>query len=428
MQQLSARMVTARAQLTAIDESDICHLISVQESVINTGLRAAFDSVAVSPSYVVYIHLSNNGALDYSNVVQQYGSRHTFKATSHHSTISVLEKASTLLALLSSEMHGSVRVACAMKSSRQASLKQRGILPSWSPCKKACFFPLHPGVKYDILLIKLSDYYEHTNVATDEVDRRYADEVIPLPVNIQWTREGVKTLQETVIPNINKCIDPLDKISILFDRAKLSATLEAVCKSLRRGGLPIRCPAWCMADNTSRGDVSFPCIMKPCIACGVKEAHHMAVIHSKNGIEKALNAVPQPSILQEFVVPHDNAVFKAYVAGSRVVIRGRKGQPAGLGQCSECIFFDSLEEWTDDASADINLNDQSLLRQDYIEKVALALEEELNITLFGFDILYDANQGELVIIDVNYFPSYKGVDNASELIINALLDKHRMRS
>ncbi|KAK3253943.1 hypothetical protein CYMTET_36825, partial [Cymbomonas tetramitiformis] len=40
------------------------------------------------------------------------------------------------------------------------------------------------------------------------------------------------------------------------------------------------------------------------------------------------------------------------------------------------------------------------------------LKDALHLTLFGFDVVVDSSTGTHVVVDVNYFPSFKGVDAA----------------
>jgi hypothetical protein len=62
-------------------------------------------------------------------------------------------------------------------------------------------------------------------------------------------------------------------------------------------------------------------------------------------------------------------------------------------------------------------------RREAVEQVAEALRKELGLTLFGFDLVFDNIAGELVLFDVNYFPSFKGIPEAPEALIDAIMSK-----
>lgn len=65
-----------------------------------------------------------------------------------------------------------------------------------------------------------------------------------------------------------------------------------------------------------------------------------------------------------------------------------------------------------------------LLRRPTFEAVAAALRARLGLTLFGFDLVFDPSAGELVCIDVNYFPSFKGAPEAPAALGAALRQRY----
>jgi hypothetical protein len=67
-------------------------------------------------------------------------------------------------------------------------------------------------------------------------------------------------------------------------------------------------------------------------------------------------------------------------------------------------------------------------RREAVEQVAEVLRKELGLTLFGFDLVFDNIAGELVLFDVNYFPSFKGIPEAPEALIDAIMSKVKVDS
>ena len=45
----------------------------------------------------------------------------------------------------------------------------------------------------------------------------------------------------------------------------------------------------------------------------------------------------------------------------------------------------------------------------------------LGLTLFGYDIITNIDSGKHAIIDVNYFPDYKGVDSVHARLLQHLI-------
>jgi inositol-1,3,4-trisphosphate 5/6-kinase/inositol-tetrakisphosphate 1-kinase len=64
------------------------------------------------------------------------------------------------------------------------------------------------------------------------------------------------------------------------------------------------------------------------------------------------------------------------------------------------------------------------MRRPTFEAVAAALRQRLGLTLFGFDLVFDRSAGELVIVDVNYFPSFKGIPEAAAALQAALRERY----
>lgn len=76
------------------------------------------------------------------------------------------------------------------------------------------------------------------------------------------------------------------------------------------------------------------------------------------------------------------------------------------------------------AAASAAVPGHELLRRPTFEAVAEALRARLGLTLFGFDLVFDPAAGELVIIDVNYFPSFKGIPEAPVALQAALRERY----
>lgn len=57
---------------------------------------------------------------------------------------------------------------------------------------------------------------------------------------------------------------------------------------------------------------------------------------------------------------------------------------------------------------------EALLRPQYLESIAHALREQLKLTLFGFDVVFDVTAGEARVVDLNYFPSFSSWEEAPE--------------
>jgi len=56
----------------------------------------------------------------------------------------------------------------------------------------------------------------------------------------------------------------------------------------------------------------------------------------------------------------------------------------------------------------------------FLEKLCLSIHNHFGLYLFGFDLIQNVNtpNKEWGIIDVNYFPSYKGMTNFDEKLLS----------
>jgi inositol-1,3,4-trisphosphate 5/6-kinase/inositol-tetrakisphosphate 1-kinase len=58
-----------------------------------------------------------------------------------------------------------------------------------------------------------------------------------------------------------------------------------------------------------------------------------------------------------------------------------------------------------------------------IMPVVNALKQAFGLELFGFDVLIVSDQATMLVVDVNYFPSYKEVSNFPSLLAQYLMDR-----
>ncbi|CAI5483479.1 unnamed protein product [Closterium sp. Yama58-4] len=267
------------------------------------------------------------------------------------------------------------------------------------------------------------------------------------------------------LPAVLPLTDRVKTLSLLSDL--LSTTHEpgtaapsAVLRVPRFVQVPdIRQTAAVLAAMAAAG-VRLPVIVKPRIACGAAASHAMAIVFSEDAF--ATLSLPSPSVIQEYV-DHGACQFKCYVLGDAFFAAERRSTPdaapllqqqgqahgeAGQQQEEEeeqrakasaapaAISFDSLkslpmafpsqpsEKQQQQPPLPQPVNSSGGARQavtpppagavgGFNEAVARRaadlLRSALGLTLFGFDVLVQEGTGEHVVVDVNYFPSFKDV-------------------
>ncbi|KAJ6690836.1 INOSITOL-TETRAKISPHOSPHATE 1-KINASE [Salix koriyanagi] len=220
-----------------------------------------------------------------------------------------------------------VTVGYIMKPSREEDFAKRGAFPM-NPT---------PNATDEIISVDLSGSSESSNRITFST--------------------GMQELQR-YMEHHSDCfaIDPLDKIYPVLDRLKIQQILLGLDALNKESCRAIRGPHFLkvngfndpdLAQSLSEAKLSLPSIVKPQVACGVADAHSMAITFRVEDF-KDLN-VPLPAIVQEYV-DHSSTIFKIYVLGEQVFYAVKKSIPNAnvLTKSSEKnelkpLLFDSLK-------------------------------------------------------------------------------------
>lgn len=217
-------------------------------------------------------------------------------------------------------------------------------------------------------------------------------------------------------------------------------------------------------------NLSFPIIVKPLTAAGSKASHAMAVLLDRTALQQVV--VKVPCLCQEYS-NHDGFLYKVYVLGDYVSVHKRRSLPnLPKNQASTLGFveFDSQRPYprlSDFGFAEVYLVDEAptivagtvgssgecqslrindgaaaasthstakpavVITAEEVKPVVDALREAFGLDLFGFDILItnthvgddEGQRRKMLVVDVNYFPSYKEVPNFPELLAKYLTDR-----
>ncbi|XP_022742848.1 inositol 1,3,4-trisphosphate 5/6-kinase 4-like isoform X2 [Durio zibethinus] len=234
---------------------------------------------------------------------------------------------------------------------------------------------------------------------------------------------GMQELQR-YIENHNHCfeVDPLNSIYPVLDRLKIQQILLGLKDLNAEGRCTVRAPHFLKVSSFDEPDLvqrlhdaklSVPCIVKPQVACGVADAHSMAIVFRVEDF-KDLN-VPLPAVVQEYV-DHSSTLFKFYVLGERVFHAVKKSTPnadilikSSKKSAPGPLLFDSLKSLPT-AIANKHSGGQDLcLDLGLVNEAAKWLTRILGLTIFGFDVVIQEGSGDHVIVDVNYLPSFKEI-------------------
>ncbi|XP_038990410.1 inositol-tetrakisphosphate 1-kinase 6 isoform X2 [Phoenix dactylifera] len=317
-------------------------------------------------------------------------------------------------------------VGYVMKPSREEDFAKRGAFPMY-PTQNGLLFvpltfelPLAPQIQeVDVILHK----------ATDEILSIDPDYCLDFPKGIAFSR-GMQELERSIQDHPNCCIiDPLNNIYPLLDRHKIQQILLGLQDLNVNDQCRLRAPQFLkvgnlhepsLRDRLLEANLSFPLIVKPQIACGVADAHNMALVFR---FEDFMDLpVPLPAILQEYV-DHGSLIFKFYVLGDKVFHAVKKSMPnasfllsASEKRGSAPIMFNSLKSLPvateDQVSAGGLKAAKQSLDVELVNKAAKWLRNQLGLTIFGFDVVIQEVSGDHVIVDLNYLPTFKEVPDS----------------
>lgn len=306
------------------------------------------------------------------------------------------------------------------------------------------------GGKFDAILHKMTEdiLYKSklSNDETDEYDKQALKRIERL-TKYKETHPACCLADHPT--NVQALMSRSDIANILFECLKGVTT---------RSRVPVRTPRFLVLEKTL-GEVNvanqiqsasfqYPLIVKPLTAAGTKSSHKMGVLMSSRGIEK----VQGPCLLQEYA-NHDGLLYKVYVLGNKVWVFQRPSLPNlpigessssqhdGKIECKGFVEFDSQRPYptlddfgispliasTEDVTEKVEkYQETNKLTAAEIRPVANAIRKAFGLKLFGFDILVTEKETsiksrkEMLVVDVNYFPSYKEVTNFSQLLAQYL--------
>ncbi|KAG9158208.1 hypothetical protein Leryth_000350 [Lithospermum erythrorhizon] len=291
-------------------------------------------------------------------------------------------------------------IAYTMKPSREDDFIKRGAFPLCPTESGLMFLPLSYELplptqlkQVDALLHKVTD--EIVSIEMSSTDE-FIDRII-YTSRMQELQRGIECQPSFCI------IDPFDKIYPILDRLRIQEILLGLEGFKTLGHQRIRGPHFLKVNSFDEPNLekeiagarlSLPNIVKPQVACGVADAHSMAIVFKVDDY-KGLN-VPLPAILQEYV-DHSSCIYKFYVVGRKVFYAIKKSTPNAqtLMKFSEGLkplLFDSLKSLPVVKEKQQNEDNKSrnpdhCMDLELVTDAANWLRQILNFTIFGFDVV-----------------------------------------
>mmetsp|Transcript_2030 Transcript_2030/g.3197 ORF Transcript_2030/g.3197 Transcript_2030/m.3197 type:complete len:604 (-) Transcript_2030:126-1937(-) len=334
------------------------------------------------------------------------------------------------------------------------------------------------GGRFDILLHKMTEDILCLSTAEEQqqkdgvVDNHTNDNDDTNSSSLQHgARIRIHRLQEYQRLHPHCCLaDDPDNIKVVMSRSAISSKLQQALVGVTSGdrGWPVATPTFCNYYGSSNTDddekkqkqqltLRYPLIAKPLPAAGTKKSHCMGIVLTPQGLAR----VNTPCLLQEYA-NHDGTLYKVYVLGDDTFVFCRPSLPNLPVYHDDDDDDDQLEQepysYVEFDSqrpypklAEFGLEDNStttppncdtsssqpstMMTVTEVTPIVQALKRAFGLELFGFDILVSSattttatddeeeQQRKLLVVDVNYFPSFKEVSNFPSLLAKFLVQR-----
>ncbi|KAL0230595.1 hypothetical protein PCE1_004152 [Barthelona sp. PCE] len=184
---------------------------------------------------------------------------------------------------------------------------------------------------------------------------------------------------------------------------------------------------WCLSNNVHMPETialdientksaidllsrSGGCIIKPLIACGSKPAHQMFCYSTADELGRILASEEFTNhVLKDWIVQvfhHTSVFFKIYFFFNNVYIKVKEQFPFNC--------YNTQDHSANDSSA-FSLSEEIKC---HLEALCTRLNNLSAMDVFGIDVILV--DGQFLLVDFNYFPSFKHVKNFSNVFLEYL--------
>jgi len=223
-----------------------------------------------------------------------------------------------------------------------------------------------------------------------------------------------------------KVIDPIDNQKKVINRELMGKTMDLLNQQRE---LNIKCPKSVLIDlagdymNQIPSDFKFPAICKCLKASGSTNSHNMGIFFNAQSLLTLKTSFGQSEwILQEYI-NHNATIFKVYVLKPLSHVVARVSLPNfnkdHHQQPLEPVIFDS-QAWKDKLPPELTSPITGKAQppsSGVVHKITDALQKVLGLQLFGYDFIVNEDNGSFAVIDINYMPDYRGVDDFHSLLL-----------
>lgn len=179
-------------------------------------------------------------------------------------------------------------------------------------------------------------------------------------------------------------------------------------------------------------NLNFPVIIKTKAALGEAKTHYMAVSLNHEGlkiVEQNYLFHNEDHIVQEFI-NHEETIFKIYVIGEQSHYYTRQSLPNVNNDIlgGNHFFFDSQIsfkaqlEYLKKRNGDFKEKNVKIDER-LFDIMTETISQNIGFSLYGYDLIRDCENGDVHIVDINYFPGFKFEGDLQKLFLDFFLRK-----
>lgn len=286
---------------------------------------------------------------------------------------------------------------------------------------------------------------------TDDLSAAVADRNVEKLSAVARVLDDLAAMPHTLV------LEPPHRVQPLLFRHHTAAEIATARLRNPRDGSPVTTPPYIVlhaatgpAAAAEVASLQFPLVCKRLISCGVPRSHEMAIVRSaeafaSGAVARAMQLGDRDAVLAQQFVAHSGVIHKVYVLGAHVFVQQRpsirlpeRGDEAGVvcfasqhvptefdaaawRAFNERVGLGAAPVWRDAAQ----VAHEGGVTSESMGSLAAQLRAQLGLDLFGFDVVVEEHTARLFLVDINYFPSYKGVPDFPALFKAWIKGAHR---
>ncbi len=313
--------------------------------------------------------------------------------------------------------------------------------------KKRAFFDNLSKVADSIPGVTCVPYESLNGTPHDALIHKRTDDLVATLTGDRAAAERYRQFR-SMLPESVVAVDKPAAVHTVVDRGAMSRvvsnalertpSLSAFIRDLRWAVIQVDAPRAKLVATLSAFE--FPVIIKRRLACGTPESHMMAIAEDVDAAILAAekfchndgknDEYSRTMFVQEFVPNHESVVFKLYSVGERVAVQKRCSVPEkekADKNGNNCVHFNSQllsKRYAGELSPrTVQQNAAPMLPVELSRRIATVMQAALNLSLIGIDLVFDVTRGLYSIVDVNYLPGFKGVENADKWLMTHVVEK-----